>query len=249
MPSHSQDHGPFARKPEVPASLHPLGREILAELTKHPESKNIILGGGVALQHYLDLRPTADLDAWWLHTPDENTRGVIAQAMARVAEAHGLQAAHRHFGETDSFDLIDKNGRVFAFQIARRSIQLDSPLESAWPPVKIETLRDNVAAKMNALVDRGAPRDFVDIHNLCERAQVSPFYCWRLWGEKNPDRSIEDAVAVTVKRLEEIEFRRPLTMIHDESERLASQDRRRWFRETFCQVQRLEPNRDQDTEL
>ncbi len=40
---------------------------------------------------------------------------------------------------------------------------LEDSIESAWAPIKIKTLRDNVGAKMNALVGRGAPRDFIDI--------------------------------------------------------------------------------------
>lgn len=49
------------------------------------------------------------------------------------------------------------------------------------PPILIETVRDNVASKMNALVDRGAPRDFLDIRAVIVKGLVSVEECWALW--------------------------------------------------------------------
>ena len=39
---------------------------------------------------------------------------------------------------------------------------------------------------MNALVNRGAPRDFLDIHAVVEADLLTPARCWELWQAKNP---------------------------------------------------------------
>lgn len=41
-------------EPKVPENLNPMAREILDRLKGRPEAHAIVLGGGVALQHYLD---------------------------------------------------------------------------------------------------------------------------------------------------------------------------------------------------
>ena len=97
--------------PTPPASLGTYAREVLEYFAGHEAASDIVIGGGIALAHYLDYRDTFDLDA---------------------------------------------------------------TLVAAWSPVRIESLRDNVASKMTALVERGAPRDLRDIHELCRRAWAAP---------------------------------------------------------------------------
>jgi hypothetical protein len=46
--------------PKRPASLPELTEMVLSALSGQPFSENIILGGGVALKHYDDFRPTQD---------------------------------------------------------------------------------------------------------------------------------------------------------------------------------------------
>ena len=52
-------------EPTRPKNLNPLAQEVLAELRANSASEHIVLGGGVALSHYHEYRPTVDLDAWW----------------------------------------------------------------------------------------------------------------------------------------------------------------------------------------
>ncbi len=54
-----------------------------------------------------------------------------------------------------------------------RSIELDPPLPSGWEPILVESLADNVGAKMNAVVERGAARDFLDVRELATRGIVT----------------------------------------------------------------------------
>jgi hypothetical protein len=46
---------------------------------------------------------------------------------------------------------------------------------------------------MNALVTRGAPRDFLDIYTLCQRDLAAPEECWEIWKRKNPGLQVSQA--------------------------------------------------------
>jgi predicted nucleotidyltransferase component of viral defense system len=52
---------------------------------------------------------------------------------------------------------------------------------AGWIDVPLESLSDLVASKMNDLVERGAPRDFLDIYTLCQAEVLSIDECWALW--------------------------------------------------------------------
>ncbi|GAB4484796.1 MAG: hypothetical protein Fur0016_15740 [Anaerolineales bacterium] len=43
--------------------------------------------------------------------------------------------------------------------------------------IALDSLPDLIAAKMNALVERGAPRDFLDIFTLCRQNIAEPAEC------------------------------------------------------------------------
>jgi hypothetical protein len=47
-------------RPQPPDNLHPFSRELLESLTGHSEAAEIVIGGGVALSHYLQYRDTVD---------------------------------------------------------------------------------------------------------------------------------------------------------------------------------------------
>src|ERR1700730_15796109 len=50
--------------------------------------------------------------------------------------------------------------------------------------VSLDSLPDLLASKMAALVERGAPRDFRDIHASCMAGITTATECWRLWAER-----------------------------------------------------------------
>jgi hypothetical protein len=110
---------------------------------------------------------------------------------------------------------------------------LEQPLISAWPPLLIETLRDNVGSKMNALVARGAPRDFVDVYRVVADGLISQEACWNLWKEKNPTVSLMAAKGQALSHLTRLETRRPLEQIADTTEREGAAQLRRWFHVSF----------------
>lgn len=216
--------------------MDPLAEEILSALKECPEAGDIILGGYFALREYVDYRETHDLDAWWKTGRKEAAVACIRRVMQEVAGAHGLRFAQREWGETLSFELADERRKIFTFQIAVRSRELEPPRKSAWPPLLVESLADNVGSKMNALVQRGAPRDFLDIREVVTRGVVSVEQCWSWWAQKNPEGDVRQARAQALRHLMALEQRRPLDAIADARERTAASRARAWIRQTLLQV-------------
>ena len=229
------DAGSEPISPKRPTTLPELAEAILEALGREPLSANIILGGGVALKHYDDFRATQDIDAWWREFRDPDTMERVRAALGDLAVEKGLGIEHRHFGLTDSLEFTtrDNPSKVFSFQISVRDVPLDEPLLSAWPPLRLETFRDNIGSKMNALVNRGAPRDLVDIHRVVTDGLMMPLECWRLWRMKNAEGTVEDACTRVRVRLTRLEQRRPLASIASPLERQAAEALRRWYREVF----------------
>jgi hypothetical protein len=220
----------FVKKPD---DLDPLADKVLARLAGRAEMGEIVLGGYFALKHYLDYRKTHDIDAWWRTRANSATALAIEDIMRSLAADEGLAFQKRVFGDTASFEFIRDKRRVFSFQIAVRSVELEPPVASPWPPVLIETLADNVGAKMNALVDRGAPRDFADIRRLADAALVNQTQCWELWQRKNPGGSMDDARNKVRLHLRALTARRPLDSIANPAERQQASATRQWFDTKF----------------
>ena len=225
-------------KPRVPTNLNPFARELLEMLRGQPAARHIILGGGVALSHYLEYRETVNVHAWWPKPLEpgalEETTDLVRRSMRMLAERHGLEFDERIWGETRSLECRRGSRKVFSFQISFRDIQLDAPQPADWPPMLIETFRENLAAKMRALMHRGAPRDFSDIAALCGAGYVTVADCWALWLQKTPGGRIDEARAAALGKIEEIAARRPLDRIGDRDQRAKAGAVRRFVREEFC---------------
>jgi predicted nucleotidyltransferase component of viral defense system len=84
----------------------------------------------------------------------------------------------------DSIELDQQGKTVFSFQIARRSAHLEEPVSAGWIDVPLDSLTDLVASKMVALVERGAPRDLLDIYTLCHSGLYQVAECWDLWRKR-----------------------------------------------------------------
>ena len=146
----------------------------------------------------------------------------------------GWTYRRRAFGDTQSFELVQENQKVFTVQIALRSVALDEPLPSAWAPVWIETFRDNLGAKMNAPVGRGAPRDFADVFEVCHRGLATADDCWSLWQQKNLGQNDREAKSRALHHLEPIATRRPLAGLTKPVEQERTGQLRAWGREALC---------------
>jgi len=220
--------------PTPPKNLNAYAKELLDALAGHPEAIEIVLGGGVALSHYLEYRRTVDVDAWWRADSKAESRRLIHTVMEKLAAKHGMKIRVRTWGDTESYELLDDNKKKFSFQISSRTQYIDAPLAAAWTPILIETLRDNVASKMTALVERGAPRDLLDIYQLCTNQVLSVPECWMLWTEKNPGRDVHDGRLKVLFHVERLELQRPLGKIERPEERDGAAAVRDWFKNRFC---------------
>jgi hypothetical protein len=223
--------------PAKPSQLDPLAAALLEGLKPFACAKHIVLGGYFALKHYCDYRTTHDVDAWWAGEATSDDKDAVRAALREVLDGIGaredLEWRRRHFGDTESWELIRGGAKVFTFQIAARTLQLEPYLSSPWPPLQIESLADNVGSKMNALVLRGAPRDYVDVRELSAAGLATPADCWAVWQRKNPDLKPDEARAEVARHLHELSLRRPLDDIVDAGERERARSTRAWFRDVF----------------
>jgi hypothetical protein len=144
----------------------------------------ISLGGALGLSYYIEYRPTHDVDAWWSPSAGEVDRRKVVSLLQETLNRYGAVRI-RIWGEVVSVDLEIARKVVFSFQIASRNVQLKKSEPAPWPRgMLLDSFADLVAAKMVALVERGAPRDFRDIYALCNAGLMDARSCWNLWHER-----------------------------------------------------------------
>ena len=221
--------------PKLPAHLSEYGRICLQALADAGLGEKISLGGALGLLHYLDYRPTHDVDAWW-GTITERDRQEIIATIEHALQPFG-KVRTRAWGEVVSIELQEDAGKTFSFQIARRSAQLEPAGLMPGLGVLLDSFPDLVASKMVALVERGTPRDFRDIYAICQAGLITSDECWELWGKRQQmagsdvdDRRARLAVET---HLERIIQHRPLDGIAHLEERQQAQELREWYQKEF----------------
>jgi hypothetical protein len=141
----------------------------------------------------------------------------------------------RSWGDVTSVELMVDGKTVFSFQIAERSARLREPVRTPWPEgIYLDHLDDLFASKMEALVNRGAPRDFRDVHAVCGRGLSTPASLWNLWAERRDaageEKDPRRAALAVQTHLERIERVRPLESIGDDIQRGQARAVRDWIR-------------------
>jgi hypothetical protein len=94
---------------------------------------------------------------------------------------------------------------------------------------------------MQALVARGAPRDFVDIKAVVDAGLISVERCWELWAAKDPGIEPDDARLRVQTHLTRIQTRMPIERLPPER-RAAAIELRSWYRDTFTDSGRTTEN-------
>ena len=218
-------------QPIKPTTLDPRAVALLEWMGAQPWAGFIVLGGGVALKHYLDYRGTKDCDAWWDGAVTaEQRQSVMTEISAALSRLNpGSTLRSDHWGEVNSISVVENGKVVFSFQIAQRTTQLAPYLNSTWGGVRIESLEDNIASKMSAFVDRGLGRDFSDVYQLHRQLGWTPVRLWELWQKKNPERRQCDAQAQAKVKFEVLVRSRPLEKITNELERSEVATARTWL--------------------
>lgn len=218
--------------PRPPKQISPFARACLDALARSDVGRYISLGGAFGLAHYYEYRATRDLDAWWTNEATrEDKQQVIAVIEAALAEFGPTRK--RAWGDVVSVELQQEGRTVFSFQVAERSALLRDEIAGVWEGgIRVDALEDLLASKMAALVNRGAPRDFLDIYTLCQSQQTSPTMCWRLWQERQraagEDDDLERARLAVRANLARIEAARLRDAVDEHSAAL-----RAWFKREF----------------
>ncbi len=191
----------------------------------------------MGLSYYHEYRTTVDVDAWWNESAGSSERARVTEEIAGALGSFG-DVRRRAWGDVVSVELVQDGRVTFSFQIASRTARLREPIVAPWPPdTRLDSLEDLLAAKMEALVSRGAPRDFRDIHTLCQTAMTTVDELWHLWARRRiaageGEEQFPAALAIRT-HLERIERARPLEKLTEEADRRAAAELRGWFKETF----------------
>jgi predicted nucleotidyltransferase component of viral defense system len=226
--------------PRQPSQLSPYAQACLDALALTKLAGRISLGGALGLFHYLDYRSTHDADAWWAEALTEAQKREVTQTLEKTLSAYG-ETRIRAWGDVVSVELARDGKTVFSFQIAARSTRLEESVSAGWIDVPLDSLADLIASKMTALVERGAPRDFLDIYTLCRAEVLSVNECWSLW-QKRQTLSGSDADSARARlavetHLERIALHRPLDQISDSTQREQARQVRDWYSNIFWRVE------------
>lgn len=208
----------------------------LESLAAHGLGDKLSLGGAFGLLHYLDYRQTYDVDAWWVSTAATAEKEAVLTVIEDVLNRFG-QVRRRTWGDVVSIELHQDQQTVFSFQIAQRSAQLQPSVSAGWAAILLDSFVDLVASKMVALVERGAPRDFRDIYEVCQAQLTTPMECWQWWEQRQllsgSDADRYRARLAVETHLVRIAQHRPLEHINEPSQRQAAQQVREWFLTEF----------------
>ncbi len=223
--------------PAKPRHVSPYAKDCLEALAHEGLGDKISLGGAFGLSYYLEYRPTHDVDAWWCPSAGNADRLKAISLLRETLSRYGTVRT-RTWGDVVSVELEVGGKIVFTFQIAARSAQLEESRAAPWPHgMLLDSFRDLVAAKMVALVERGAPRDFRDIYTICRAGLADAALCWKLWQQRRSlagdDTAPGRAKLAVLTHLERIELHRPLDQISDPEQRELAATLRNWFRGSF----------------
>jgi hypothetical protein len=223
-------------QPHRPTHILHYAETCLQALVASGLNDKISLGRAFGLLHYLDYRPTHDVDAWWDASATNHDKNRTVEVLESALSPYG-GVQTRTWGDVTSVELMQEDKTVFSFQIAQRSVQLQPSVSTTWIAVPLDSFEDLVASKMVALVERGAPRDFRDIHALCYSALTTPKQCWQLWRKRQrlagSDTDSHRARLAIQTHLARIALHRPLDEIPDPEQRAEAEELRSWFQEEF----------------
>ena len=224
------------QQPRHPSSMSKIAQQCLTALADAALGEVVSLGGALGLSYYCDYRTTHDVDAWWETDATGAQQREVIGTITQVLAAFG-PTRERQWGDVTSVELREGNKTVFSFQIAQRSARIDVGIRAPDTGVLLDSLEDLVASKMVALVERGAPRDFRDIHQVCTAGLLTPSTCWQLWRKRQllagADVDRARAKLAIETHLSRIAQYRPLALIADSTQRQEAEGLRNWFGEVF----------------
>lgn len=113
-------------RPEKPQYLSEYAALCLEALSRSGLAGRLFLGRAVGLMHYYEYRTTHDVDAWWIRSTDQRERQEVVALLEGTLAPFG-EVRTRQWGDVSSIELRQKGKAVFSFQIAERSVLLETP--------------------------------------------------------------------------------------------------------------------------
>ncbi len=226
-----------SQQPRPPQHISPIAQACLNAIAQEGLGKYMSLRGAFGLTHYYEYRTTHDVDAWWTSDATREARGLVIANIETTLAQFG-QTRTRTWGDVVSIELRQDKRTIFSFQIATRSALLHDEVTGVWPgDIRVDSFEDLLASKMTALVNRGAPRDLLDIYTLCNAGQTDIAACWHLWQARqqisDEDDSLKRARLAVRANLARIEAVRPLGEQPDSTTADRGAVLRVWFEKEF----------------
>lgn len=222
--------------PKKPSHLSAFAQACLEALVNAGLADTISLGGAFGLFHYYEYRVTHDVDAWWQENVSEEKKQEVVQTLQSRLRKFG-SVRIRVWGDLTSIELEQEGKTVFSFQIAVRSQRLEDLNVAGWIGIPLNSFQDLVATKMNALIQRGAPRDFLDIYSVCKMKLITIEECWNLWHRRQDllgnEHNFYKARLAVETHLKRITLQRPLASIADNDVRDQARELREWVMQSF----------------
>lgn len=132
-------------------------------LAAEAASPDVRLAGGAGLALLLGHRTSDDID---LFCPAADDVGIIARALESEASKQGMSLARVRSGPTFiRFEGLGPNAPI-RVDVAQDSAPRLTPTATLVGSVRVESLRDQRANKLTAVLGRSALRDLVDLYFL-----------------------------------------------------------------------------------
>jgi len=140
---------------------------LLKRIQSLPEFANTRLVGGTALALQLGHRISVDLDlfgAW----PDEANLSFALKGVGKVRKSSGTPDGRMQFFYVDGIKVDCVSYSEYPW--------LDNPVEESG--IRLASVRDIAAMKINAITNRGTRKDFVDLAFLLGHFGVDEVFRW-----------------------------------------------------------------------
>jgi hypothetical protein len=137
-------------QPHRPTHIPHYAEICLQALVASGLNDKISLGGAFGLLHYLDYRPTHDVDAWWDASATNHDKNRTVEVLESALSPYG-GVQTRTWGDVTSVELMQEDKTVFSFQIVQRSVQLEPSVSTTWIAVPLDSFEDLVASALSRL--------------------------------------------------------------------------------------------------
>ncbi|MCI5141071.1 MAG: hypothetical protein D3909_04950 [Candidatus Electrothrix sp. ATG1] len=149
-------------------TVEPETLKLLRDLQAHEECRHFSLAGGTALSLHLGHRISIDLD---LFTQDQFDSNALFESLRdSVLFRDNVASCSQTVNSLSMF--IKTEGVEVKVDFIRHHYSLLVPVQRV-DDIRIFSVQDIAAMKLNAIANRGSKKDFFDVHSLLERFSLT----------------------------------------------------------------------------